>query len=59
MKKKRAKASNCKFFKSCGNVFGGCKNPKVLGACLHEFTDQCSESEKRYKTILTPKSINN
>jgi hypothetical protein len=46
---KNTKVVNCKFFKSCGNPFGGCKNEKVHGACLHEYIQQCEHSERKYK----------
>jgi len=48
--KRRAKVINCKYFKSCGNVYGGCKHPKATSACLFDYIDKCSMSEKRYKT---------
>jgi len=46
---KNTKVSNCKFFKSCGNPFGGCINEKVNGACLHNYIQQCEYSERKYK----------
>lgn len=46
---KKAKASNCKYFKSCGNVFGGCKHPDRKGACLEIYIDDCTYSERKYK----------
>lgn len=49
MAKRRAKVVNCKHFKSCGNVFGGCKHPKAKTACLHTYIDECNMSERKYK----------
>lgn len=49
MTKRKAKVLNCKHFKSCGNVFGGCKHPKAISACLHTYIDECSMSERKYK----------
>jgi hypothetical protein len=46
---KNTKVINCKFFRSCGTPFGGCKNEKVHGACLHEYIQQCEHSERKYK----------
>jgi len=52
--KRKAKASNCKYFKSCGNVFGGCKHPKAVSACIFQYIDDCDKSERKYK--IKPKS---
>ena len=49
MGKRRAKTQNCKYFKSCGNVFGGCKHPEATNICLHQYLDQCDKSERKYK----------
>lgn len=46
---KKAKVINCKYFKSCGNVFGGCKHPKAIGACTYQYIDNCNISERKYK----------
>jgi|GEM_PF-5611432 len=42
---KRVKAHRCIYFKQNHNVFGGCKNPLVFGACLNSFLDECDKSE--------------
>ncbi len=47
--KPRAKVVNCKYFKSCGNVMGGCKHPKATSACLFCYLDDCDKSERKYK----------
>ena len=38
---------DCKFFKSTGNAFGGCKHPNATGACIYEYTDECRIGEGR------------
>ena len=49
MAKRRAKAKNCKYFKDCGNVWGGCKHPNAVSACLNKYIDECDKSERKYK----------
>ena len=49
-KGKRVKVVNCKYYKSCGNVWGGCKHPEAQDACLYWYLDDCAKSEKKYHT---------
>lgn len=49
--KRKAKVINCKYFKSCGNVMGGCKHPKAVSACLYHYLSECNKSERKYKVL--------
>ena len=46
--KKRCKVCNCKYFKSTGRPYGGCKHPKAVNACLKYYIDECDMAERRY-----------
>ena len=41
--------TSCKYFKSSGNAFGGCKHPKAKTACIEYDIDRCHMSERKYK----------
>ena len=47
--KRKAKASGCKYFKSTGAPFGGCKHPDAHNACLNHFIDECKMGKRKYK----------
>ena len=46
--KRRCKVCNCKYFKSTGRPFGGCKHPNAVNACLKYYIDECDMSERCY-----------
>lgn len=60
-KKRKSKACNCLFFRSTGNVFGGCKHPKYRRACIETYLDDCQEGVSRFRKeiVSNPKPISN
>ena len=47
----------CKYFKSCGNVFGGCKHPKAANACSYQYIDECQISERRTRNSIVQQQL--
>lgn len=38
---------DCIYFKSTGNVFGGCNHQDATVACMYEYTDECRIGKSR------------
>ena len=47
--KRKVRVVNCGYFKSCGNVFGGCNHPRAVSVCIYNYLNECDMSKRKLK----------